>query len=417
MSKTMKARIPEFRADVIKTLAEKRGALVADMNALISTMKAEVRAFTEEEDTTFQSIEQQIKDIDGTIAAEKRAIVLATTQKEQPTDNSAAGVASTDTAKAEVRAFMDYVNSQCGGKVSPEYRAGEQNITMSNNGAVIPTTISQMIINTVKEMCPIFAKATMFAVKGTLKIPVWGNANTTHNIAVGFASEFTELTADAGKFTSIDLTGYLAGALTLVGKSVINNSEIDVLNFIVTEMSKEITLWLEKVLLASTTVVDSVAGTSVSGALATTTTTTLTSTSNITADDLISVQSSIKTPYQANACWTMSPATFTAIRKLKDSTGQYLLQTAPNIVGGFPFMLLGKPVYLSDNMPTVAAGAKPILYGDYSGLAVNMRQQIEMQVLNEKYATMHAIGINAWFEFDSKVMDNQKLATITMAAG
>lgn len=398
-------RTAEFRADTIKSLTEKRAGLVADLQAIIDASKAEVRAFTEDEDVMFQNIERQIKDIDSTLAAEKRAISILAAQENTDT---VAGAAETDKSKAEIRAFMDYVNSQCGGKVSPEYRAGEQNITMSNNGAVIPTTISQMIISTVKEMCPIFAKATMFAVKGTLKIPVWGNANTTHNIAVGYQAEFTDITADAGKFTSVDLTGYLAGALTLIGKSVINNSEIDVLNFIVAEMSKQISLFLEKELLIGTS------GKAV-GALSTTTNVTLTSATNITADDLITLQSKVVTPYQANACWTMSPATFAAIRKLKDSTGQYLLQTAPNIAGGFPFMLLGKPVYISDNMPAVAAGAKPILYGDYSGLAVNMRQQIEMQVLNEKYATQHAVGLVAWFEFDSNVIDHQKLATITMA--
>jgi len=395
----------ELRADTIKSLTEKRAGLVTDLQTLIDTAKAEIRAFTEEEDVKFQNIEQQIKDIDRTLAAEKRAMeILAKT----PTSTSVTNAAAEEKKEAEIRAFMDYVNSQCGGKVSPEYRSGEQNITMSNNGAVIPTTIAQMIINTVKEMCPIFSKATMFAVKGTLKVPVWGNANTNHNITVGYQSEFTDITADAGAFTSVDLTGYLAGALTLIGKSVINNSEIDVLNFIVTEMSKQIVLFLEKELLIGTS------GKAV-GALSTSNTATLTSTTAITADDLITVQSKIPTTYQTNACWTMSPATFAAIRKLKDSTGHYLLQTAPNVVGSFPFMLLGKPVYLSDNMPAVAASAKPILYGDYSGLAVNMRQQIEMQVLNEKYATQHAVGLVAWFEFDSNVIDHQKLATITMA--
>jgi HK97 family phage major capsid protein len=395
----------ELRADTIKSLTEKRAGLVTDLQTLIDTAKAEIRAFTEEEDVKFQNIEQQIKDIDRTLAAEKRAMeILAKT----PTSTSVTNAAAEEKKEAEIRAFMDYVNSQCGGKVSPEYRSGEQNITMSNNGAVIPTTIAQMIINTVKEMCPIFSKATMFAVKGTLKVPVWGNANSTHNITVGYQSEFTDITADAGAFTSVDLTGYLAGALTLIGKSVINNSEIDVLNFIVTEMSKQIVLFLEKELLIGTS-------SKAVGALSTSNTTTLTSTTTITADDLITVQSKIPTTYQTNACWTMSPATFAAIRKLKDSTGHYLLQTAPNVVGSFPFMLLGKPVYLSDNMPAVAASAKPILYGDYSGLAVNMRQQIEMQVLNEKYATQHAVGLVAWFEFDSNVIDHQKLATITMA--
>ena len=77
-------------------------------------------------------------------------------------------------------------------------------------------------------------------------------------------------------------------------------------------------------------------------------------------------------------------------------------------------MLLGKPVYISDNMPTIEASAAVVLYGDYSGMAMNFRQQIDMQVLNEKYATQHAVGLCAWFEFDCKVIDNQKLAKLVM---
>jgi HK97 family phage major capsid protein len=67
-------------------------------------------------------------------------------------------------------------------------------------------------------------------------------------------------------------------------------------------------------------------------------------------------------------------------------------------------------------MPEIASAAKAILYGDYSGLSVNMRENIEIQVLNEKYATQHAVGIVSWFEFDSDVTDNQKLATLVMSA-
>ena len=74
--------------------------------------------------------------------------------------------------------------------------------------------------------------------------------------------------------------------------------------------------------------------------------------------------------------------------------------------------MLGKPVYLSDNMPVIAASAKSILYGDYSGLSVNMRENISIEVLREKYATQHAIGVVSWFEFDSKVTDHQKLAVL-----
>lgn len=48
-----------------------------------------------------------------------------------------------------------------------------------------------------------------------------------------------------------------------------------------------------------------------------------------------------------------------------------------------------------------------MLYGVTAGLSVNLREDISIQVLREKYATQHAIGVVAWFEFDSKVTDSR----------
>lgn len=405
MSKTMKKKIMELRAEPVKSLIEQRAAYVADYQGIIAGAKAEEnRAVTDEESTRLGELDKLITDIDRTIEAEKRAAALI---KQPESTEQTDGAEQTESDETEVRSFVGYIKKECG-IAAPELRSGEQNITMSNNGAVIPTSIANRIINTVKEMCPILAGATMFAVKGTLKVPVWGNANTSHNITVGYQDEFTDITADAGAFSSVDLTGFLAGALTLIGKSVINNSEINVLDFIVSEMSKQIALFIEKELLVGT-------NNKATGALSTTTTLNAGSTSVISADNLIELQSKVATPYQNGACWTMAPATFTAIKKLKDASGQYLLQNSANIVNGFPYTILGKPVYLSDNMPAVASAAKAVLYGNYAGLGVNMRQNIEMQVLNEKYATQHAVGLVAWFEFDAKILDNQQLATLVMS--
>lgn len=308
-------------------------------------------------------------------------------------------------SEKDVKAFAGYVRSMV------EKTSTPQNITMGNNGAIIPQTIANQIIEKVKELCPIYAKATIYHSKGTLKIPVYGDkaveGETAHNITVGFATEFSELTADAGAFTSVDLTGYLVGALTLIGKSVVNNADIDVTSFIVNEMGKKIAIFLENKLL------NGESG-KTEGALATTTTMNAGSTSAITADNLIDLQSKIPTAYQGAAAWYMNPATFTAIRKLKDGSGRYLLQD--DITGEFPYRLLGKPVYLSDNMPAIASAAKAVLYGDASGLAVNIREEQNIQVLTERYATQHAIGVVAWMEFDSKVADNQKLAVLVMSA-
>ena len=181
----------------------------------------------------------------------------------------------------------------------------------------------------------------------------------------------------------------------------------NVTDFIINQMAEEIALFLEKELLNGTSG-------KATGALSTPTAVTAASATAITADELIELQAQVKQVYQANACWTMEPETFTSLKKLKDSNGRYLLQD--DVTGEFPYRLLGKPVYLSDNMPKLAAGASAVLYGDYSGLSVNLREDISIQVLREKYATQHAIGVVAWFEFDSKVTDNQKLAVLKMKA-
>ena len=379
----------------LKAIMEKRDELQQKMDSLVSKADQETRAMTDEEVAEFDAAEKEIRAIDETIARDERA--RSAEKKTVPT-------AMEERAAAEEREFADYVM----GKIT-EMRAGEQNMTMSNNGAIIPTTIANRIIKAVKDRCPILARATIYNVKGTLKVPVWGKANTTHDIAVGYQTEFTEITADSGKFTSVDLGGYLAGALTLIGKSVENNGSFSVVDFIVNQMAEEIATWIEGQLLIGT------GSSAAQGATNTTTVLTAASSTAITADELIDLQAKIKQAYQANACWIMNPATFTAVKKLKDGNNRYLLQD--DVTGKFPFRLLGKPVFLSDNMPAIAAGAKAVLYGDCSGLSVNFRENISIQVLLEKYATQHAIGVVSWFEFDAKVTDNQKLAVLAMKAG
>ena len=378
----------------LKALLEKRAEYQQTMDSLVNTADTENRAMTEEEVAQFDAAEKELRAIDETIAREERARSI--TKKTAPTTEE-------ERAAAEEQEFADYVM----GKIS-EMRAGEQNVTMANNGAIIPTSIANRIIKAVKDRCPILRGATVYNVKGILKVPVWGKANDTHDIAVGYQTEFTEITADSGKFTSVDLGGYLAGALTLIGRSVENNGSFSVVDFIVNQMADEIAGWIEGQLLNGT-------GTNAAqGALNTTNVKTAAAAAAITADELIDLQAKVKQAFQANACWTMHPETFAAVKKLKDRNDRYLLQD--DITGAFPYRLLGKPVHLSDNMPQMAASAKAILYGDYSGLSVNFRENISIEVLREKYATMHAIGVVSWFEFDAKVTDSQKLAALQMAA-
>lgn len=419
MNRTMENRVPEYRAEQVKSLEEKRGELVAELDGIINGAKAELRAFTDDENSRIEALEKEIAGLSDIANAERRAMKIKSgievPAREARADVPAVSAVNAEPTEAEVRAFSNYVRA-CIGEPAAETRA-DSNLTLGENGAVVPVSISQMIINKVKEICPIYSGATIFAVKGTLKVPVWGAKSDGNGITVGFHKEFEELTASSGRFVSIDLSGYLAGVLVKIGKSLITNSDIDILGFITDEMAKEIAYFLEKICLADETEVDSSNSSKVKGALSTETTVTATNKNGVTADDLLELQSAIPAVYQANACWTMNNETFLSIKKLKDSTGQYMLvQNTGNISNAFPFMFLGKPVYISENMPSAAAGNRSVLYGDYSGLGVNMRQQVELQVLIEKYATQHAVGIVGWFEVDCNVIDHQKLAVLVHEA-
>ena len=380
----------------LKKLMERRAELEAQMSTLLQTGEAEERALSEEEQNAFDAAEAEIRTIDATIERYQR-----NRNAPQPQEGG-----NDDVAAQEERAFADYIMGR-----AQELRSGEQNFTVGNKGAIIPTTIANRIIKAVKDRCPILAGATLFRDKGTLKIPVYGNANSTHNITVGYGTEFSDLTADAGAFTSVDLGGYLVGALTLVGRKLQNNAAFDVVEFVVNEMAERIAIFVEGELLAGTGHTNN----HCAGALLTTNTMNAGSTSEISADNLIDLQAKVKQAYQANACWTMNPATWSEVKKLKDGNGRYIVQD--DFTGDFPYRLLGKPVYLSDNMPTIASAAKAVLYGDYSGLAVKISEELNIQVLQEKYATMHAIGVVGWMEIDSIVCDNQKLAALVMSAG
>ena len=381
--------------EFLKKLQEKREEKVTELEGLLNRAKTEERAMTEEEQQSFTALEAEIAGIDNTIAAEERAQKAKNTAKPEEK-----GKATTE--ELEERAFVRYVLGAASGL---EERAGELNLTQANNGAIVPTTIANKIIKKVRDISPILSKATVYYMSGELKVPVYG-ASDGHDVTVAYSEDFTELTADAGEFTSVDLKGYLIGALTLIGRKLKTNAMFNVADFIVGYMAEQVAYFLEGQLLVGTTG-------KMEGALATSNVKTAAAATAITANELIDLQATIKQVFQGDACWIMHPETFTAIKKLKDGNNRYLLQD--DFTGEFPYRLLGKPVYVSDNMPKIATGAKAILYGDMSGLSVKIAESLEIEVLREKYATMHALGVVAWMEIDSKVTDSQRLAVLKMA--
>lgn len=384
----------------LKELAEQRNMLMAELDGISKAAKAETRAYTEEELSKAEELTQKIKAIDATYRAEEEKAILAAAPKAVPVDGA---VSSDEGAQAEERAFVEYIRDA----KTAELRS-DVNLTKSANGAIIPTSIVNKIISKVKEISPLYALATKYNISGTITIPYYDESTTA--ITMAYATEFTELESHVGSFTSIQLSGYLAGALTKLSLSLINNSQFDVVGYIVEKMSAAIAEWVEKELIHGS----SGKITGLSG-IGTDMTVTAVSSTAVTADELMDVQEKVIDAFQNGAIWIMNRATRAAIRKLKDSDGNYLLNR--DVSAKWGYTLFGKDVYTSDNVDAIAADKVVAFYGDFSGLAVKLSEDASIQVLREKFATQHAVGVVAWMEMDAKIENAQKIACLKMKAG
>jgi phage major capsid protein, HK97 family len=134
----------------------------------------------------------------------------------------------------------------------------------------------------------------------------------------------------------------------------------------------------------------------------------------ITADELIDLFYSVKSPYRKNAIWVLNDATVRAIRKLKDGNGQYLWQ--PALREGEFDTILGKKIYTSPFMPTAAAGAKTILFGDLSYYWIGDRQGVTFKRLNERFADYGQVGFLASKRVDGKLVLPEAVKVLQQAA-
>ena len=378
-----------------KELMEKKNDLITRAEEVLNKAKDEKRELTEAEAEELAEIRDNVRRIVKSLGITRDFSEIEAEESKKEAEEEV----KTEEEKNEERAFEEYIR----GTVTNE-RANNLTPASNSGGVTIPTTIANRIIKKVYDICPILERSTKYNVKGKLEIPKYDESTTSINVA--YATEFVDLSSNVGAFTNIELTGYLAGALSLISRSLINNSQFDIVGFIVDRMAYDIARFIEGELLNGTS--DKVEG--LSGL---TNTKTAASSSAITANELIELQAQVKDVFQPEAIWIMSPATRTAIRELKDNMGRYLLQD--DISLPFGKSLLGKPVYVTDNMSDIASGKTVVYYGDMRGLATKFSEDINIEVLREKYATQHAYGVVGWLEFDSKVQDNQMIASLTMA--
>jgi HK97 family phage major capsid protein len=362
----------------LKALIEKKNTLLEERDGIVEKVETEVRALEDAEMTRLEQIKAEVRALDNTIS-----------ELDEQRDYKAEERGFNSGEREEEKRFLEFC------------RGEERNFNVGNNGSVIPAHIANRILEKVKELSPIYAQATKFHVGGDLAFPVY-----EEGITATYVDDLAELTETSGKFTTVKLENFVIGTLTKVSKSLINRTDIDVISFIVNKVAGAIAEFLEKELIMGQS--------KVNGLITSQQTVTAASTT-ITVDDLIDAQMAIPEAYQSGAVWIMHKKTLQALRKLKDGNGDYLLNR--DVTTAFGWSLLGKPVYITESADEVGNGKTPIFYGDMSGLYIKLAQNVELQMLMEKYATQHAIGVVAYVECDAKIVETQKIVAIKVGAG
>ena len=379
-----------------KLYAEKRAEYVKKMQDIMDLAEVEERAMTKEEEAEFNDLEGKIRRLDSTVDDAKRARDIFIDKKDPAKTGEKRS--QEEQEQEEVRAFCNYVRGS-GGEVRADV------MPSAENGAVIPKTIINKIIEKVYDVSPVIEMADRYDLRGQVNLPYYDDSES--DVDWEYHDEATDLEAKSGKFKAITLTGFLGGSLIKVPKSLLNGTDLAIMDFLVKRLSQKFARGVEKEMLKGTP-------NKMTGMAAAKNVVTAASATEITLDEVIDLQDSIPDAYQNGAIFICNSATRTALRKLKDKDGRYILEA--DATARWKYRLFGNELYVSDNMDKMAAGNIAMYFVDMSGIALKIEEGASIEILRELFARSHCIGADLWASVDCKIADEQKIAALKMAA-
>lgn len=318
------------------------------------------------------------------------------------------------------------VNQPMGGKAEPtgraskEYRADFLNMirniplvhnvmsegTDANGGYLVPEEFERQIVKALTEQNVMRSICKVITTSVERKIPVANQHSTA-----AWTAEAAAYTEASPTFTQKSLDAYKLTDLVKVSNELIQDSMFDIESYIAEEFAYAFGVAEEEAFVIGN---GSGKPTGVMTANGGGVGVTAAGTTAVTADEVISLVYSLKAPYRKNAKFLMNDDSVAKIRKLKDSTGQYLW--SPGLQAGQPDRLLGYEVFTSAYAPTLAASAYALAFGDFSCYWIADRQGRTMQRLSELYSTNGQVGFIASQRVDGKIIDATGIKLLQMHA-
>ena len=400
----------------ILELREKRAKAWDAAKQFLDAKRGADGMLSEEDTATYDKMEQDVMNLGKEIERlERQAAIDAELSK--ATSTPLTGKPGAKMGKDEVektgRASDEYKGSFWNAMrvkaPMPSVLNALQEGTDSEGGYLVPDEFERTLVEALEEENVFRTLAHVIKTSsGDRKIPVVASKGTA-----SWVDEEDAYTESDDAFSQVSIGAYKLGTMIKVSEELLADSVFDLEAYISKEFARRIGAREEESFFngdgkGKPLGILAAAGGAEVGVTAA-------SATAITADEVIDLFYSLKAPYRKNAVWLLNDATVKQIRKLKDSTGQYLWQ--PSLVAGTPDTILGRPVKTSAFMPTAAAGAKTIAFGDFKYYWIADRQGRTFKKLSELFAATGQVGFMGTQRVDGKLILPEAIKVLQQKSG
>ncbi len=364
------------------------------MEGFLDTHRNSMGVLSAEDDNTYSNMERDLDSLTNEIKRMERREAIETELNKpvnQPLTSAPSGAEMPKTGRASNEYKEDF-DRHLRGKVLVHNVLSEG--TDADGGYLVPEDFERDIVTALEEENVIRSLAKVITTQHERKIPV----ATGHSTAQ-WTAENAAYTESNPTFGQKQIDAFKLTDLCRVSVELLQDSAFDIEDYLMKEFARAFGIAEEQAFCVGTGVNQPTGIFTANGGQVGVT---AASSTAITADELISLVYSLKAPYRRNAKFLLNDATISIIRKLKDNNGAYLWQ--PSVQAGQPDRLLGYEIYTSPYVPTVAAGALAIAFGDFKNYWIGDRAGRTVQRLNELYATNGQIGYVSTERVDGKVI-------------
>lgn len=392
----------------IKELREKRAKLVAQAREIIN--REEITAEDEAQFDKLMAEADKLKDeidrLERLDAAEKE--LAERVELRAGRENITVGEAERD-MKAEQEAFRAWI---LGGMsaLTPEQmdimtrrhttiQAAQSVGTDTAGGYLVPEDFYDRLERAMTEFGGMRAAATVFATATGATLPMPTTDDTSNKGAI--ITENSQVTEQDVTFGAVNLGAYMySSKIVRVSLQLLQDSAFNVEDLLARLLAERIARITNEhfttgsgsgqpkgIVTASTQGVQGATG----------------QTTSVTFEDLVDLEHSVDPAYRRGAKWMMHDSTLKVIKKLKDGDSRPLF--LPGLALREPDTILGYPFIVNQDMPTMAASAKSILFGDLSKYYIRDVKGVVVLRLSERYADYLQVGFLAFSRHDGNLLD------------